>query len=79
MCLPGMPVTLIAAFLPSFRCDSTSTIRLSKKSRADISVKDSVGPLDVRLFWACGVVMMGSERRKDASTSWSKWSLHRAL
>ena len=57
-CLPGIPVTLIAAL---FSLPAISTRHSSKKSRSCTAVKASAGSLDAeaRCDLACGVVMMG--------------------
>lgn len=59
-CFPGIPVTLIAAFLPLI-----STRHSSKKSRSYTAVKASEGSLLAEERWdlACGVVMMGRSER----------------
>ena len=71
-CFPGMPVTLTAAF---FSDPAMSTRISSKKSKSWTAVKASPAPLDARWDLACGVVMMGRERRREDSTLASKWSL----
>lgn len=52
-----------------------STRISSKKSKSWTAVKASPAPLDARWDLACGVVMMGRERRREDSTLASKWSL----
>ena len=76
-CLPGIPVTLIAGwFVLPGASDSTLMSKSSKKSRACTAVKASAsGLLCTRCCLACGVVMIGRSRRRDCSTSRSKWSL----
>lgn len=71
-CFPGIPVNLTAAF---FVEPAMSTRISSKKSKSWTAVKASPAPLDARWDLACGVVMMGRERRREDSTSASKWSL----
>ena len=52
-----------------------STTTLSKQFNAWTLVKASPSPfLPARWDFACGVVIMGMSRRRESSTSWSKWS-----
>ena len=82
-CFSGIPTTLIPAgdrFSPSAGAAPTSTKISSKKSTALTRMKDSPsGFFDERCALECGVVMMGSEHRREASTSWLKWSLPELL
>lgn len=76
-CFPGIPVTLIAGtFEPPSDPWRISSIMLWKKPRSYTDVKASpASGLLARCDFAWEVVIIGRERRSDASTSWSKWSL----
>lgn len=74
-CFPGIPVTLFRGTLPGALDEERLTTIDSKKPRSYTSLNESLVPLPVRQPLACGVVMIGRSQRRDASTSWSKWSL----
>lgn len=78
-CFPGMPVTLIlGTFFPwlgSFAAISTSMSSKKSRSCTEVNASPSSFAESVRCDLACGVVIMGRSRRREASTFWSKWSL----